>query len=551
MELLKFLVQHSKTMVWTAIFVGILNGAASTGLLSLISYSLSVEQPDRSRLVLYFVLLCIASAVFRIISEIIFVRLGQQAVYKLRIWLSRQILALPLPKIEELGTARLTVALTEDILSITNAATLVPILFINLSLVVGCLIYLVWLSPIVFLMVGGFIVVGIISYQIPVFLATRQFVAARETEDKMFDYFRSLIEGVKELKMQKSKSTFFLDEMLEKTARRFSDVNIRGMSIYSFAATFGQLLVFIVVGFILFYLPLISSNYSGLILVSYTLVILYVMTPLQIVLNTMPNLARASVAVEKLESLGLTMRQNAETPADEADNPKLLTNARGGFEKLELVNVRYLYRTENSEDEFQLGPLNLSVEKGELIFLTGGNGSGKTTLAKLLAGLYLPDEGQLKMNGVVIDASNIEAYRQNFSPVFSDFYLFDRILDGDSAKVEKNSDELLEKLQLTKKVKIENNTFSTIKLSQGQRKRLALLCAYLEDSPIYLFDEWAADQDPHFKEIFYYEILPELKNKGKTIFVISHDDHYYHVADRLIKLDYGVIESEKRKAFAI
>ena len=191
------------------------------------------------------------------------------------------------------------------------------------------------------------------------------------------------------------------------------------------------------------------------------------------------------------------------------------------------------------------------MEKGELIFLTGGNGSGKTTLAKLLAGLYLPDEGQIKMNDVVIDISNVESYRQNFSTVFSDFYLFDRILDADEKRVDENSDELLDKLQLKKKVTIENNRFSTTKLSQGQRKRLALLSAYLEDNPIYLFDEWAADQDPYFKEIFYYQLLPELKTKGKTVFVISHDDHYYDVADRLIKLDYGVIESEKPKTVKI
>ncbi len=551
MQLLKFLIQHSKVMVFTAILVGILNGAASTGLLSMISHALNINDAERNSLILYFGLLVVASAIFRIISEIIFIRLGQESVYKLRLRLSKQILDLPLAKIEELGAARLTVALTEDIFSITNAATLIPILFINFSLVIGCMVYLIWLSPMVFLMVLAFIVVGIVSYQIPVFLATKQFVAARETEDRMFDHFRSLIEGIKELKMQKSKSVFFLDEMLEKTARDFSDINIKGMSIYSFAATFGQLLVFIVVGFIIFFLPQISSSYSSLILISYTLVILYIMTPLQIILNTVPNLSRAGVAVGKLESIGLTMQKFIEVPAPQAKNDKLLSNGRNDFKKLELVNVKFLYRNETPEEEFQLGPLNLSVEKGELIFLTGGNGSGKTTLAKLLAGLYLPDEGQIKMNDVVIDISNVESYRQNFSTVFSDYYLFDRILDADEKRVDENSDKLLDKLQLKKKVTIENNRFSTTKLSQGQRKRLALLSAYLEDSPIYLFDEWAADQDPYFKEIFYYQLLPELKTKGKTVFVISHDDHYYDVADRLIKLDYGVIESEKPKTVKI
>ncbi|MCD9188123.1 MAG: cyclic peptide export ABC transporter [Pyrinomonadaceae bacterium] len=550
MQLLKFLVRQSKVMVITAIVVGILNGAASTGLLSLISYSLNVNGIERNALLGYFILLCVASAVFRIISEIIFIKLGQESVLKLRIRLSRQILALPLAKIEELGAARLTVALTEDIFAITNAATLIPVMFINFSLVIGSMIYLIWLSPTVFLMVFGFIIFGIISYQIPVFLASKQFAAARETEDHMFDHFRSLIEGIKELKMQKSKSEYFMDRMLVKTAEDFSNMNIKGMSIFTFASSFGQLLVFIVIGFILFFIPNFSSSFTNLILISYTLVILYIMTPLQIILNTIPNLSRAGISVKKLESIGLTMAQFVESPEELSANKKLLTKGNEGFTNLSLVNVKYNYRNETNQEEFQLGPLNLSFKKGELIFLTGGNGSGKTTLAKLLSGLYLPDEGNLTMNDVVIDRSNIEDYRQNFSTVFSDYHLFDRILDENEKTVDQRSEEVLHKLQLEKKVKIENNQFSTTKLSQGQRKRLALLTAYLEDSPIYLFDEWAADQDPHFKEIFYRQILPELKRKGKTVFVISHDDHYYDAADRLIKLDYGLIESETLKTIS-
>jgi putative ATP-binding cassette transporter len=91
-------------------------------------------------------------------------------------------------------------------------------------------------------------------------------------------------------------------------------------------------------------------------------------------------------------------------------------------------------------------------------------------------------------------------------------------------------------------VQVKDGTLSTIELSQGQRKRLALLTAFLEDRPFYIFDEWAADQDPFFREVFYLQLLPELKAKGKTVLVISHDDRYYSLGDRIIKLDYGKIE---------
>lgn len=545
MKLFRFLLQNAYGLVILAIFVGILNGASSTGLLSLTSYVLNVKTEEKYLYIWLFGFLCIAAAVFRIISEIIFIRIGQNSVYNLRLRLSNQILSLPLTKIEELGAARLTVSLTDDIFMITNATTLVPILFINLSLVVGCLIYLMWLSLSVFIAVFGFIILGILAYQLPIMLATKRFAKARDTEDQMYDHFRSLIEGIKELKMDGLKRQVFLEEILEKTAKEFLKLNTSGLTIYSYASSFGQLLVFILVGLILFALPQMIAT-SNLILVSYTLVILYIMTPLQAILNSIPNLLRANIAVEKLESIGFEMENFLEDKASSA-KPKELKEAKlNCIDKLELIDAQYAYKSELSDEVFQVGPVNLSFDKGELVFFTGGNGSGKTTLAKLLVGLYLPQKGKLKLNNIVIDEHNRNHYQQNFTTIFSDFFLFDRVLGIDEQIVNERVDSLLEKLDLNEKVKLVENKFSTIKLSQGQRKRLSMLIAYLEDKPIYLFDEWAADQDPHFRKIFYKEILQDLKAQGKTVFVITHDDHYFHVADRIIKLNYGRIESDER-----
>jgi putative ATP-binding cassette transporter len=171
----------------------------------------------------------------------------------------------------------------------------------------------------------------------------------------------------------------------------------------------------------------------------------------------------------------------------------------------------------------------------------GGNGSGKYTLAKLITGLYIPEEGEISWDGQIISTQNREWYRQHFSVVFSDFYLFEDILGLENVNLDHQARGYLQQLQLDHKVKVEDGRLSTTALSQGQRKRLALLSAYLEDRPIYLFDEWAADQDPPFKEIFYTKLLPELRDRGKTVVVISHDDRYFYVADRIIKLDYGRI----------
>jgi putative pyoverdin transport system ATP-binding/permease protein len=190
-----------------------------------------------------------------------------------------------------------------------------------------------------------------------------------------------------------------------------------------------------------------------------------------------------------------------------------------------------------------LGPINLVFEPGSLVFITGGNGSGKTTLIKILTGLYAAETGEIRLDGKPIHIANADAYRQLFSAVFSDFFLFDQ-LHG-MVNVDEDAKRYLNLLQLEHKVSVKDGKFSTIDLSQGQRKRLALLIAYLEDRPIYVFDEWAADQDALFRDIFYHQLLPDLKRRGKSVFVISHDERYYHIADRLIRLDYGGVESDE------
>ena len=204
------------------------------------------------------------------------------------------------------------------------------------------------------------------------------------------------------------------------------------------------------------------------------------------------------------------------------------------------------YKGEREDNHFTLGPLNLTLSPGELIFIVGGNGSGKSTLVKLLTGLYAPETGTIEFDGQSITDANQEWYRQQFSVVFSDFYLFDRLLGLDNLKSgDRVAQEYLEKLHLDGKVKIDRGVFSSTALSQGQRKRLALLTAYLEDRSIYVFDEWASDQDPAFKKIFYTQLLPELRNQGNAVVVVSHDERYFDLADRIVKLDYGKIEYDK------
>jgi putative ATP-binding cassette transporter len=260
------------------------------------------------------------------------------------------------------------------------------------------------------------------------------------------------------------------------------------------------------------------------------------LVPLGDIITLFPSLARANIAMDKIDSLQLSLP----SLINEDDSPSSAIGAT--FDRLELAGISHSYHRESENKNFTLGPIDLKFRAGELVFLVGGNGSGKTTLAKLICGLYTPESGEIRFNNQPVTDKNRDAYRQLFSVVFSDFHLFENLLGLAEQELDVRAEDYIKQLQLHHKVQVKDGALSTIELSQGQRKRLALLTAFLEDRPFYIFDEWAADQDPFFRDVFYLQLLPELKAKGKTVLVISHDDRYYSLGDRIIKLDYGKIE---------
>jgi putative ATP-binding cassette transporter len=538
MKLFLFLINYSRRVVLVALFIGILSGVSNAAFIAVINAALKSADSPSPFLIKSFVALCLILPLTRLISEMLLARLGQQALMDLRLQLSRRILGAPLRYLEELGAHRLQAALAEDIPVITNALVAVPILCINVAVIVAGLVYLGWLSMGLLLMLMSFVTLGIVTYQLPVNRAVQHVRVAREQNDSLYKQFRSLIAGIKELKLHSRRREAFVERELEPTSYLFQKSNLRAMMIFSVAATWGQLLVFIVVGFIVFGIPLWKST-NTLILAGYSLTLLYLMSPFQSVMNFVPIIGRAGVALDKLERLGLQLAAKATEILDQPTLPP------AAWKRLELNGVTHSYHREAEEDTFQLGELDLTFTPGELVFIVGGNGSGKTTLVKLLIGLYPPESGMVLLDDEVVTDETRDSYRQLFSVVFSDFHLFETLLGLETGELDEKAREYLRQLQLHHKVKVIDGQLSTTNLSQGQRKRLALLTAYLEDRPCYVFDEWAADQDPYFKQIFYLDLLPALKARGKTIFVISHDDKYYNVADRIIKLDYGKIVSDQ------
>jgi putative ATP-binding cassette transporter len=540
MKIIVFFLKYSRRITFFSAIAGLCSGACNAALLAVINAVVKKHGPA-TFLLWSFAGLCVLLPATRFASELLLTKLGQDAMYSWRMRLCKQILAAPLRHLEQIGVSRLFTALTDDIPNITAAVLIIPLLCVNASLVVGCLVYMGILSRVLLGTVLVFMVIGIATYQIPILKVQKIFELARQDANVLQEHFQALTHGTKELKIHGGRRQAFMKEQLQATADSMRRHNKSGQNLYSAAASWGQTLVFVVIGVILFVL---SSMYhlSASMVMAYILTLLYLMTPLQVILNTLPQLGRANVALRNTEELGFTLSSQGVEDAVASDF------STEGWQKLELKAVTHVYHREGESSDFVLGPVDLTLRAGEIVFIIGGNGSGKTTLVKLLTGLYTPEDGHIALNGKRIEDADKEFYRQHFSAVFSDFYLFEQMVGLVRADLDDQARQYLEQLKLSHKVEITNGKLSTTELSQGQRKRLALLAAYLEDRPIYVFDEWAADQDPQFKAVFYHQLLPQLKARGKTVLVISHDDRYYHVADRIIKLDDGQVVSDSINA---
>jgi putative ATP-binding cassette transporter len=525
-------------VVWTSA-AALLSGACNTLLLVLITSAMNRHGNLGTALIVAFCALGLGRFLTNALAQVTLAHFSQATTARLRLDLVSKILAVPLRQIEELGAPKLMVALTEDILEITQATLSIPIFTQNFAYLLGGAVYLAWLSVPVFLGMFAFGIVGAVTYRVLIRSGFGHLSAARDGQDRLFQHFRSLTEGIKELKLHRARREAYLKEDVTQAAAVCQKHNVAAELRFIIAQNWNQLLFLALIGLIIFLLPHVASI-SQQAMTGYIIMTVFLMGPLQGLLGSLSVFSRANVSLRKVEQLGLALSRN---PTDNgADSQSQF--ASEPLQTLELVGVEHHYYREREDENFILGPIDLVLNPGELVFLIGGNGSGKSTLAKVITGLYPPAGGEIRLNGITIDEHNRDAYRQCFSAVFSDYFLFEKIVGKGGPELDRRAHEYLERLHLNHKVTIKDGVFSTTQLSQGQRKRLALLCAYIEDRPFYLFDEWASDQDPLFKEVFYTQLLPELRSLGKAVLVITHDDRYFGVADRLIKLDYGRIKGD-------
>jgi putative ATP-binding cassette transporter len=532
-RLLSLLVRSLRGLLMAAVISSVLGGLGGALLVALIHQALAAPAAQLPSLGLQFAGASALMLVLRWLSKSQFVRLSQLSLAELRLQLAVHWAHAPYRDIENIGQDRLLSVLVGDVTAVSRFFVLLPRLVMQGAVIVGCLAYLAWQSWPAGMLTLVAVAVGSFGRHVATRRADALLERARAGEDALYAHFRGLFSGAKELALHRERRQAFVSSVI---AGRVESVRRHATAAERWqvgAIHWGVAVSYLALGLIIFALS-VSLQLSPEVRAGCALISLYMMLPVHALLGALPDIGRTRVALQRIQAVGVLgsparLAQAAPRPAQPATP----------FSSLELCGVTHRYQRESAEESFLLGPIHLELRAGEIVFLVGGNGSGKSTLAKLLVGLYEPEAGELRLNGVPVTAETREAYRQSFSSVFSDFHLFESLLGIHPAELDARARRWLRALELEHVVGVEGGVLSSVRLSSGQRKRLALMVAALEDRPVCCFDEWAADQDPVYKRVFYEEVLPALAAQGRALLVITHDDHYFQLADRCLKLEAG------------
>lgn len=537
MMMIKILINEYR---WRLFFATVINSAssfASIGLLALINSEINttVNTDNLADRVTVFVVAVFALFVISFASQFYLTKLGATLVRRLRAIMLERILRTDFARLEEIGGHKIYATLTGDINRISLALSTLPLFFFNLSLIVLCFGYFAYLSVPYFLMLSAVVAVILVVSRMMLKRGVFYMHVLREREDELFRMFQTVVEGSKELNINGNRRKHFYEEQALPSMEAIRETDVKSNLFWNLNNSWSATVLFVCLGVLVFsaksFMPVTNE-----VLVGFVLGITYLVGPFAVIMTSFQNLSQGLVAYKKINKFELADLPEKGRKSAAISAPDLK------WGKLTLNHIYYQYHYADDDYEFSVGPVDLTIEQGEIIFFCGGNGSGKSTFAKLLVGLYKPEKGEAVLGGVHINEDNLSWYQSHFSTVFSDFYLFDRVLDERGGLAEDSVvEEYLEKLQLQDKLESKGGVLSSIDFSHGQKKRLALLLAYVENASIYVFDEWAADQDPYFRKYFYTRLLPELKARGKTVIVISHDDKYFYMADKLYQFDNGMM----------
>ena len=460
-------------------------------------------------------------------------RMAEAAICSVRLRLADKIRRCDLEALESIGEADIHARISRDTLAIAQAARPLFAAAQGAIMILCTMVYVALVSPVAMLLCVVLIGGGAAKYFRDREAYDNGLQDASRQEDRLFESLSGLLKGFKELRINKAKSDDVFAEF-EATATHVRQVRTRVNILFSNNIIFVEMFFVVLLGAVAFVLPVLATSFSGS-ATKIVAAILFFFGPLSNVVTMIPVLAQVNVTVDNLERLEGTLDEALLKSAGHEAAPHVDMSA---FKTIRFEGIGFTYRDPDGNATFQFGPVDGEVRRGEILFLVGGNGSGKTTFLKLFTALYWPSEGVVRVDDREIGPANIQSYRNLYSAIFSDFHLFDK-LHGLHEAAPERIDELLRLMEISGKTAYAGGSFTTTHLSTGQRKRLALVVSYLEDKPVYIFDEVAADQDPHFRRYFYETLLPEMKGSGKTVVVVSHDDRYFHLGDRVLQMEYG------------
>lgn len=465
----------------------------------------------------------------------------QSALLRIKLRIVDKVERAELEQLERIGAAEINDRITENMTDISDASSLLANLLQSVCILVFATLYLVAISVPAFVMMTLMLVIGASLYA-SMHKAVREYLShAAQKRLLFFDTLMDLLGGFKEVKFSRRRGRDIREDIAE-TGGELYVTTLKASRLFNDHWIFANVFLLVFIGAIAFVLPMHTTldapTLGGLVAAG-----MFIWGPVGGLVGGFPAYVRCNVALEQIatleEKLDAATREDASASAADPWS--------GRFSTLEASEVQYEYASDNGGETFHIGPMNLTVTAGEVLFIVGGNGSGKSTFLKVLTGLYRPTSGAVRVDGVAITRETAPVYREMISAIFSDFHLFAKLygLLGVDEPVVRG---LIAQMQLDDKTSFEKGRFTKRKLSTGQRKRLAMVVTMLEDRPICVFDEWAADQDPVFRKYFYEELLPLLQRKGKTVIAVSHDDRYFRCADRVVTMEEGKIRSIERTA---
>ncbi|WP_323797030.1 cyclic peptide export ABC transporter [Nisaea sp.] len=542
MDLIKLIRQESTASWFGFAFFAAVSGLANALVLAVINLAASdVAELDDERRTHQLTIFLIVVGIYVIAQRTVMIsstREVEEIIHKIRIRLIEKIRTADLIPLERIGRSFIYASINKDTLTLSQAAQSLVVGAQSAILVLFTLLYIAWLSRVAFVVCVAFIVAATWFYGKNLKGLNAELQEAAVTENRLFDLLTDLLEGFKEVRLNKPRSDALYAD-LEQISSEAMEKKKNSQSGIAKSFILSQTLFYFLVAAMVFLVPQFGKFFSSAgtdyheVVIKTATATLFLIGPIGFLVNFMAIFANANSAAENIKRLDETLTEAVSETKD--DQPNLLGKT---FEELELKQVSFHYQGLQPDNPFVMGPVDLTIRKGELIFITGGNGSGKSTLIKILAGLTYPTSGSMRVNSREIGPETYDEYRNLISIIFGDFHLFKRLYGidlGDGGKARR----LMEHMEIQNKTQLISDEFSTVQLSTGQRKRLALVVSLLEERSIYILDEWAADQDPEFRRKFYRELLPEMKRDGKTVIAVTHDDQYFDVADRCLHMVEG------------